>query len=292
MLNQYHCKSNNFKFQPELSKWIRFIQPLYNKFVPFRIRHRRNVTQSKLNDVVVISLLCWQVSLDVTNQFRFYSFLKNNVFKSRQFPERSRFNRICRNALSSLQYIRIGLSENYFQNPAYLIMDSLPLPVCVPVRNKRAKVFRQIADIGYNAAKKQYYYGFKGHFEIDNNGIIRAYAITKASKTDTALVRTLLSGYRCSKVLADKGYLKKELKEELNREGIWFWTPIRKNMEPQEDEKMTKDLKRKRKYIETIFSGWVNLFDIERIRVKSLKGFQLRLEQCFLVYTVQLLEIN
>lgn len=58
MLNQYHCKSNNFKFQPELSKWIRFIQPLYNKFVPFRIRHRRNVTQSKLNDVVVISLLC------------------------------------------------------------------------------------------------------------------------------------------------------------------------------------------------------------------------------------------
>ena len=143
MLNQYHCKSNNFKFQPELSKWIRFIQPLYNKFVPFRIRHRRNVTQSKLNDVVVISLLCWQVSLDITNQFRFYSFLKNNVFKSRQFPERSRFNRICRNALSSLQYIRIGLSENYFQNPAYLIMDSLPLPVCAPVRNKRAKVFRQ-----------------------------------------------------------------------------------------------------------------------------------------------------
>ena len=86
--------------------------------------------------------------------------------------------------------------------------------------------------------------------------------------------------------------MKKELKEELNREGIWFWTPIRKNMEPQEDEKITKDLKRKRKYIETIFSGWVNLFDIERIRVKSLKGFQLRLEQCFLVYTVQLLEIN
>ena len=66
----------------------------------------------------------------------------------------------------------------------------------------------------------------------------------------------------------------------------------KKNMEPQEDEKITKDLKRKRKYIETIFSGWVNLFDIERIRVKSLKGFQLRLEQCFLVYTVQLLEIN
>ena len=93
--------------------------------------------------------------------------------------------------------------------------------------------------------------------------------VTKASKTDTALVKTLLSEYRCSKVIADKGYMK-----------------IR------EDEKITNDLKRKRRYIETFFSSWVNLFDIERICVKSLIGFQLRLEQCFLVYTVQLLEIN
>lgn len=54
---------------------------------------------------------------------------------------------------------------------------------------------------------------------------------------------------------------------------------------------MTKDLKEREIYRNN-FSGWVNLFDIERIRVKSLKGFQLRLEQCFLVYTVQLLEIN
>ena len=47
-------------------------------------------------------------------------------------------------------------------------------------------------------------------------------------------------------------------------------------MELQEDEKITKDLRRKRKYIETVFFGWVNPFDMERIRVKSLAGFQLR----------------
>ena len=49
--------------------------------------------------------------------------------------------------------------------------------------------------------KKQYYYGFKGYFEIDNNGLIRAYVVTKASKTDTALVKTLLSEYRCIDIL-------------------------------------------------------------------------------------------
>ena len=46
---------------------------------------------SKLNDAVILSLLCWQVSLDITNQFRFYSFLKNIVFKPGQILELSRF---------------------------------------------------------------------------------------------------------------------------------------------------------------------------------------------------------
>ena len=30
-----------------------------------------------------------------------------------------------------------------------------------------------------------------------------------------------------------------------------------------------------------------NLFDIERIRVQSILGFRLRLEQCLLVYTIK-----
>ena len=69
-------------------------------------------------------------------------------------------------------------------------MDSLPLPACA------------------NAKKNSIITDLKGYFEIDNNGLIRAYVVTKASKTDTALVKTLLSEYRCSKVIADKGYMK------------------------------------------------------------------------------------
>ena len=49
----------------------------------------------------------------------------------------------------------------------------------------------------------------------------------------------------------------------------------------------SKFLKKKRKYIETVFSKLVNLFDIERIRVQSILGFRLRLEQCLLVYTIK-----
>ncbi|MFR5945397.1 MAG: hypothetical protein ACLUFR_09800 [Megamonas funiformis] len=80
MLNQSHCKLNTLKFQSHLLNWYKFIQPLYQKYVPSSIRHRRNIQHCKLDDVLVISLLCWQVELKITTQLRFYYFLQNNIF--------------------------------------------------------------------------------------------------------------------------------------------------------------------------------------------------------------------
>ena len=55
----------------------------------------------------------------------------------------------------------------------------------------------------------------------------------------------------------------------------------------EKNQENSKFLKKKRKYIETVFSKLVNLFDIKRIRVQSILGFRLRLEQCLLVYTIK-----
>lgn len=231
MLNQSHCKLNTLKFQSHLLNWYKFIQPLYQKYVPSSIRHRRNIQHCKLDDVLVISLLCWQVELKITTQLRFYYFLQNNIFPKSSLPERSRFNRICNNAFCFLQWIRIGILRQHSNNPKYTIIDSLP-------------------------------------------------------KHDIKMVEDLLRQYRCQYILADQGYLSNELKKKLKKEGIWFWTPSRKNMKEKKQEN-SKFLKKKRKYIETVFSKLVNLFDIERIRVQSILGFRLRLEQCLLVYTIK-----
>jgi len=42
-------------------------------------------------------------------------------------------------------------------------------------------------------------------------------------------------------------------------------------------------LTRDRRQIETVFSRWGNIFDLERNRARSLDGFQTRIEQCLLV---------
>ena len=185
-----------------------------------------------------------------------------------------------------MQWIRIGILKHHSDSPKYTIIDSLPLPLCQPIRNKRARVLKDYANIGYNATKKQYYYGLKGSFEVGCDGHIWAYTLSKASIHDIKMVMDLLEQYKCPYILADQGYLSDKLKNLLQKRGIWFWTPLRKNMK-RKYSKNDRYLKRKRKYIETVFSKLVSLFDIERIRVQSIKGFRLRLEQCLLVYTVK-----
>ena len=95
----------------------------------------------------------------------------------------------------------------------FLIIDSFPVPVCQPIRNYRARIFRGYANIGYKATKKVYYCGFKVHAIVSDDGYILDYAVTKASvhdaKETVELMRNAHPANRC--LLGDDGYLGKEL---------------------------------------------------------------------------------
>lgn len=56
--------------------------------------------------------------------------------------------------LPLIYLIRHGLNEEVDLSGDILIIDSFPVPVCQPIRNRRAKIFRGYADIGYKATKK------------------------------------------------------------------------------------------------------------------------------------------
>lgn len=217
----------------------------------------------------------------MTNQRRFYCFLISLGFQN--LPERSRFSRICERMNQLFQLIRVGLIHTMMPKPSYTIVDSFPMPLCQGIRNRRAKLFKPNADIGYNATKKMWYYGFKGSFEVTNQGIAVAYTITAASKHDIKMVPTLIDQYSYTHVLGDVGYLSKALHQQLAESGIDFWTPKRKNMkQPKVDQQL---LKCQRRYIETVFSKWIDWFDLEHNRARSLAGFQTRIEQCLFVDT-------
>lgn len=275
------CNQSTIKFQSPLNRWSEVLEPLYQRFIPSSIRFRRNVKQAKLTDVAVLALLCWQVELGMTDQRRFYRFLTSLGFQS--LPERSRFSRICARTNRFFQLIRCGLMRTTMPQPSYTIIDSFPMPLCQNIRNRRAKLFKPNADIGYNATKRMWYYGFKGSFEVTNQGVAVAYTITAASKHDIKMVPTLVDQYPCQHILGDVGYLSQKLHQQLAKIGVDFWTPKRRNMkQPKADQRL---LKRQRRHIETVFSKWISCFDLEHNRARSLAGFQTRIEQCLFVDT-------
>lgn len=66
-------------------------------------------------------------------------------------------------------------------------------------------MFQGLANLSYNPAKRLWYYGFKGSFEVSDQGLVVAYTITPAAIHDLKMVTTLLQQAHCAHVLADKG---------------------------------------------------------------------------------------
>ncbi|TDM96656.1 IS982 family transposase, partial [Lactobacillus crispatus] len=120
----------------------------------------------------------------------------------------SRFNRRSRQLLQLIYQIRQEMNKKVDLNGQFLIIDSFPVPVCQPIRNYRAKIFRGYANIGYKATKKIYFYGFKVHAIVSDDGYILDYVVTKASVHDARETVELIENTHPSNyyLLGDEGY--------------------------------------------------------------------------------------
>ncbi|CAI3371333.1 IS982 family transposase [Enterococcus cecorum] len=151
----------------------------------------------------------------------------------------------------------------------------IPLPLCKPIRKRRATLLSEIADIGYNATKKEHYYGVKLSIFITELGFSVNYVVSAASVHDIQMVKTLAQTTPSPQIIWDKGYLSKDLKTELAQIGITITTPIRKNMTGA-DKVDDCLLGKRRKAIETVFSSLETL-GIQAFKSRSLQDFGFRL---------------
>ena len=204
--------------------------------------------------------------------------------------ERSRFNRRSRQLIWLLQLIRQAMNDQ-ISSDTIAIVDSSPLPLCQSVRNHRASIFEGVADIGYNASKHLWFYGFKVHMLVTLSGYILNYIVTSAAVHDIKAVEDLLEGCQQSVILADLGYLSQALKDRLKQRGYHLWTPLRQNMEGASQHNNWR-LLAMRRTIETRFSELCALFDMEHTFARGVAGLQLRIEQILLAYNLSYFEFN
>ncbi|ERJ74533.1 transposase, IS4 family [Streptococcus sobrinus W1703] len=166
------------------------------------------------------------------------------------------------------------------------LIDSFPCALCHPIRNLRASLLSEVANIGYNATKKIHYYGVKFSVLVSDRGFPLDYVVTSASVYDSQVAFELLEHSSIPLIYGDKGYIDKQVKKELANCGITLISQLRKNMADYSWFENYK-ISRLRKPIETVFSS-LEQFGIENLRCRNLRALQFRVEAILLIYSLML----
>ncbi|MFZ2714466.1 MAG: hypothetical protein WAX68_05225 [Streptococcus suis] len=168
MQSQQYYFANPNQTQVIFSKILYKISTLYDCFVPSSVRNRRNVHLQKQPDVVIITSYIWAIQEGCRTASDSYRAIRHNLFPD-NFPERSRFCRICQNLAQSIQCMRYFMVLELCQTCSFGLIDSFPCASCQPIRNLRATLLSDVANIGYNATKKIHYYGLKFSVLVSDN---------------------------------------------------------------------------------------------------------------------------
>lgn len=268
--------------QELIQKFIKIITPVY-QLLPKCIRYRQNYQQLKVSDVTIIACMLTRIELRDPSETHFH---KTLLAAGIIVPERSRYNRRCRNLFQAMKLIRCYLLRRYRHNTTYEIIDSAPITLVSARRSNQAKVLRGVANKGFNATKKLYYYGFKLHAVMDNNGYFVNWELTPANVDDRKPVEELLREAPAHQVLADGGYLSRPLQQQLKSQGINLWFPLRKNMWGS-NHVNSAFLKNQRRHIETSFNNLNTVGHFEHPGTDTLIGLGSRLATIFLWNTLK-----
>jgi len=284
MQEHFHFTTDRVKLQKQYASILFFVSAQLSSIqIPLQRRNRHLLKQK---DEVIITIHVLGKLLGFSSERAWHRFVTGNLFTNGQFLERSRYNRRCRALRWAMKWIRHELAKRG-QHHAYAVVDSLPLELCHAARMHRVKRFQGIADIGYCASKKQWYYGLKLHLQVTDQGLPMGYVVTEASCHDRIAAESVMTQIPHPYNLGDKGFISRDLQKRLYEEyQMALWTPSRKNQKHRPSEAWEKWIQQKRKVIETVFSVLVDQYRITEIRANSMIGFEVALDGILLAYSL------
>jgi len=131
-----------------------------------------------------------------------------------------------------------------------------------------------------------WFYGFKLHLVVNEQGELLAFQITPGNVDDRQPVPKLCRDL-FGKVFGDKGYFSQKLFQDLWDDGVQLITMVRRNMKNQLVVLEDKLLSRKRTIIETINDQLKNISQIEHSRHRSINNFFVNLIGGLIAYCHQ-----
>ena len=163
-------------------------------------------------------------------------------------------------------------------------IDSTPIRVCHIKREKQHKVFKEFAQKGQ--CSLGWFYGFKLHLIINDKGEILDFIITPSNIDDRKPLSDMNLHKRIfGKLFGDKGYISKDLFEQLFIDGVHLITKIKKNMKNSLMLLQDKIALRKRALIETVNDELKNICQVEHTRHRSFDNFITNLLSVLIAYS-------
>ena len=163
-------------------------------------------------------------------------------------------------------------------------IDSTPIRVCHIKREKQHKVFKGFAQKGQ--CSLGWFYGFKLHLIINDKGEILDFIITPGNIDDRKPLSDINLHKRIfGKLFGDKGYISKDLFEQLFIDGVHLTTKIKKNMKNSLMLLQDKIALRKRALTETVNDELKNICQVEHTRHRSFDNFVTNLLSGLIAYS-------
>jgi hypothetical protein len=162
-------------------------------------------------------------------------------------------------------------------------IDSTTISVCHNKRIHSHKVMKGLAQ--RSKSSMGWFYGFKLHFVINDQGDIIGFTITPGNVDDRdPKVIEKLTRELFGKLFGDRGYLSKQLFENLFERDLQLITKLKKNMPNILMLMEDKLLLKKRGIIESVGNLLKNFFNLEHTRHRSVKGFFCNIFSCLAAY--------
>lgn len=241
---------------------------------------------TKLTAAENITLSLYQSVMKQPDTKSYYAFVKG--YHAQEFlnlPDYSNFLKQQKRLLplsSLLLNILMAINRSNFKNSKEHLMfvDGSEIPVCTNKRIFSHKVAKGIA--AKSKSTKGWFYGFRLHILCDKDGNLLGIKITPGNIDERKMVIKLLRGLQ-GVLVADAGYISKELHGKLEKLNIWFLTGVKRNQKKLMTQANHMLLKARQR-VETTIGVLKQRLGLVTSLPRSIKGFQVHFILVVLAY--------
>lgn len=212
------------------------------------------------------------------NQSLALSYMRSDIFSVS--IQKSAFTKRLHRLRDTLMFIllQIGSAFKYIRCDMDYLIDSFPVKVCHNIRISRCKLFKGNQYRGYNASKREYFYGLKIHLVTTAQGIPVEMYLTKGAEHDSQILSRMYHDLPPESTLyGDSGYTNYEIEDLFMETQQVALQVSRKSNSKRKDHPATAFIKEHmRKRIETSISQ-ISALMPRHINAVTPQGFILKL---------------